>query len=370
MTKGTNRFVAGLTLAVFVGATQTLPAIAQTEASTISSTQSAGITLVEQAYILGSGDVIRVDSFDTQELVLEPRYTVLPDGSINLPWVGGVSVSGLTLKQASEQLASKYSRYIRNPIITVSLLAPRPLKIGVIGEVNRPGSYIISVISNETTGASLNQRNTGGGGDGGGANQWPTIIKAIQTAGGITQSANVRQIQIKRPQPSGAEQLINVDLWSFLQTGALSQDISLRDGDTILVPKATKLDPAEVTQVAISNFSPETIRVNVVGEVVTPGTVQIRPSSTLNQGIMAAGGFKRGRAKNDVELIRLNPDGTVTRREIKVDLSQGLNEQNNPALYNNDIIVVNRNTIAGITDFIGTTVGPFLGLLGLFNIFQ
>lgn len=368
MVKGIHRLVAGLTLSAFVSATQGSLAIAQTQTPQTASRQSAATALVEDAYTLGSGDVVKVDSFDTQELVLEPRYTVLPDGTVNLPWVGNISVTGKTLKEASNNIATAYSRYIRNPVITVSLLSPRPLKVGVIGEVNRPGSYIISVINNETTVASLNQRS--GGGEGGGANQWPTIIKAIQTAGGITQSANIRQIQIKRPQPSGSEQTLNINLWSFLQTGEISQDVSLRDGDTIIVPKAAILDPAEATQVAISNFSPEAIKVNVVGEVANPGTVQIRPSSTLNQGIMAAGGFKNGRAKKEVELIRLNPDGSVTRRSIRVDLSQGLDEGDNPALYNNDIIVVNRNAIAGVTDFIGGTVGPFLGLLGIYGLFK
>jgi polysaccharide export outer membrane protein len=84
---------------------------------------------------------------------------------------------------------------------------------------------------------------------------------------------------------------------------------------------------------------------------------------------MAAGGFKLGRNKKEVELIRLNPDGTVTRRKIRVDLSKSLSEQDNPPLYNNDIIVVNRNAIAGISDFLGGTLGPFLGLLGIVNIF-
>jgi polysaccharide export outer membrane protein len=287
---------------------------------------------------------------------------------VNLPWVGSVPIKGLTLRQAAQTLASNYGRYIRNPVITVSLIAPRPLRIGVIGEVNRPGSYIINVINNETTVASLNTRT---GGADAGANQWPTIIKGLQTAGGITQTANIRQIQVRRPDAvGGSEQTLNVDLWKFLQSGEIAQDIGLKDGDTIIVPKATSIDAAEITQTAISNFSPETIKVNVVGEVVTPGAVAIRPSSTLNQGILAAGGFKAGRAKKQVELIRLNPDGTVTRREIRLDLSQGLNDANNPPLYNNDVIVVNRNALAGVTDFVGGTVGPFLGLLGLFTIFR
>ena len=320
---------------------------------------------VESAYTIGAGDAVRVDSYNTPELVLEPRYTVLLDGTLNLPWVGSVSVRGLTLAQASEAVAAKYRRFIRSPIVTVSLLAPRALKIGVIGEINRPGSYIISVIGSESTQASLAQRSGSETGS-----QWPTVSKAIQTAGGITQLANVRQIQVRRPQRNGELEVINVDLWKFLQEGDLAQDMLLRDGDSISIPKATALDPAEVTQVAVSNFSPELIKVNVVGEVVVPGTISVRPSTSLNQAILAAGGLKNNRArKNNVELIRLNPNGTVSRSRIAMDLSQGLGEKSNPPLYNNDVVIVHRNGLAGVTDFVGAVLQPVNGLFGLFTIF-
>ncbi len=370
MLKGINRAVAGITLSALVTAIYSLPAVAQTQASQVTtSSNTATSSLLTDAYTLGSGDLVRIDSFDTPELVLEQRYTVLPDGTVNLPWVGSVSVDGLTLKDAAQKLASSYNRFIRNPVITVSLIAPRPLRIGVIGEVNRPGSYIISAINNETTVASLNTRTTGGGE--GGTNQWPTVIKAIQTAGGITETANIRQIQIRRLDVGGgSERTLSVDLWKFLQSGEIAQDIGLKDGDTIIVPKATSINPAELTQTAISNFSPETIKVSVVGEVVTPGAVAIRPNSTLNQGIMAAGGFKAGRAKKDVDLIRLNPDGSVTKKNIRIDLAQGLNEQTNPPLRNNDVIVVHRNVISGLSDFAGQTIGPFLGLFGITSLFR
>ena len=99
-----------------------------------------------------------------------------------------------------------------------------------------------------------------------------------------------------------------MDLWQFLRAGEQSQDLALRDGDSILVPTATTLDLEEVTEVASSNFSPETIKVGVVGEVVAPRSVSIPPNTSLNQAVLAAGGFKGGRARRDVELIRLNPN--------------------------------------------------------------
>jgi polysaccharide export outer membrane protein len=318
------------------------------------------------AYSLGAGDLIKVDIFDTPELTLEPRYSVLLDGSVNLPWIGNVNVQGLTLEAAQVELARRYSRFIRNPQITVSIIAPRPLKIGVIGEVNRPGSYIISVISNESSIANLTQRSGSEGGS-----QWPTVSKAVQTAGGITLQANIREIQLRRPRGPGLEdEIINVDLWKFLKEGDLAQDRILRDGDTIVIQTATQLDAEQTTRVAVSNFSPAEIKINVVGEVEQPGVVTIRPNSTLNQALLAAGGLRNKRARKDVELIRLNPDGSVARRPIRIDLSKGLDEQENPALRDNDIIVVRRNGLTEVVDTLGIVLTPLTsGVFGILRTF-
>ncbi|NJP08570.1 MAG: polysaccharide transporter [Leptolyngbyaceae cyanobacterium RU_5_1] len=400
MIRRNPRSIAGLALSVLVGTAHSLPVLAQTPA-TQPSAQSPAVTPqnpnqltpdqdpfiqpasppaepnlirptteIVDSYTLGPGDIVRVDIFDIlpSEITLEPRYTILPDGTLNLPWVGTVNVQGLTLRQAGNALAARYSRFIRNPVITISLVAPRPLKVGVIGEVNRPGAYIISVISNEVTQQSLNQRTTAEGG-----NQYPRVSQAIQTAGGITQLANIRQVRVKRPQAKGEPQIIAIDFWKFLQEGDLQQDILLRDGDTVIIPKATTLDALEATQVAASNFSPETITVNVVGEVFTPGALKLKPNTTLNQAVMAAGGLKGGRAsRKKIDLIRLNPNGTVTRRRLTMDLDQNLNDLRNPPLHNNDIVVVNRTAIAAAGDFLQTAIGApltiFGGISGFMNL--
>ena len=317
----------------------------------------------EDAYILGAGDLVKVDIFDTPELKLETRYTVLVDGSLNLPWIGTVKVQGLTLVQAADVLALRYAKFINKPLITLNSVSPRPLKIAVLGEVNRPGAYIISPISGtETSRTNLSDRTSSDTGS-----QWPTVTKAIQTAGGITQLANVRKIQVRRR--AGVERVIDVDLWKFLQAGEQNQDFALRDGDAIVIPLATQLNPAEATEIATSNFSPETIRVSVVGEVVTPGLVTVLPNTSLNQAVLVSGGFKSGRAlKKDVELIRLNPNGTVSRRGISIDFSKNLDESSNPALRNNDIIVVKPNALARTSDFLNLLVSPITGTLGVLKL--
>jgi polysaccharide biosynthesis/export protein len=378
--KGINRSITGLSLSVLVGVSYSLPTTAQappvqTTPYQSSAPQSMDGVQPETAYTLGAGDLLRIDSYDTPDLVLDARYPVLLDGSVNLPWVGSIPVAGLTLKEASNRLKGRYGKFIKNPTITVSLIGARTLKIGVIGEVTRPGSYIVAsnLISSSAVSVNGNQ-NTPVGQQQGGAesgSQWPTVSKAIQVAGGITEQANIRQIQIRRPQASGQEATLTIDLWKFLSAGDLSQDIQVRDGDTLVIPKAAQVDTAEALQIANSNFSPDAIKVNVVGEVTTPGAVAVKPNTTLNQAILAAGGFKSGRAKQKaVELIRLNPDGTVERRTIAVDFSQNLDGKNNPPLRNNDVVVVNRNGLASVGDTLGTVLGPLGGILGLFSIFR
>lgn len=243
----------------------------------------------------------------------------------------------------------------------------QPLNIAVVGEVNRPGTY--------TVGAG------GGGGApgaGGGIIGLTTVTRAIQTAGGITPLADIRQIEVRRQRKDGTQQLIALDLWQLLETGALTNDVILQQGDTIVVPTATSIDLAEAPQVALASFSPGAIRVNIVGEVLSPGTLELPPNTSLNQALLAAGGFNNSRArKQDVELIRLNPNGTVSKEVVPVDFSQGLDEQTNPTLRNGDVIVVGRSGLAKTRDTlgeIGGTIGavtnPVLSVFGFLNFFQ
>jgi polysaccharide export outer membrane protein len=233
------------------------------------------------------------------------------------------------------------------------------INIAVVGEVFRPGPYIVTG-SARTAEAGLP----------GGINATgrpPTVTRAIQVAGGIKPLADVRSIQVRRPTRSGTDQLINVDLWQLLQAGDLSQDLILQDGDTVMIPTATALTPEESTQLATASFSPDTIRVNVVGEVDQPGVVDIPPNTPLNQALLAAGGFSNRARRRNVELVRLNPNGTVSARAVPVDFEQGIDENLNPILQNNDVVIVRRSTAASISDTLETVASPIGGFLNLLN---
>jgi polysaccharide export outer membrane protein len=233
--------------------------------------------------------------------------------------------------------------------------------VTVIGEVSRPGSY---AVLGSDTGADFN---LGG---------LPTVTRALQVAGGITSEANIRQIQLRRTTQIGAPQIISLDLWQYLNTGDVSLNTILQDGDTIVVPRVTQVDPVLSREIADANFAPETIPVTVVGEVVNPGAINIPSNTPLNQAVLAAGGFRMNRAQQEtVELIRLEADGRVSQRQVTVDLNDRINEQTNPLLRRNDIILVNRTGIVrfnealnNVLDFTTNanrlfTVLDFLGIL-------
>lgn len=316
----------------------------------------------EDSYVLGPQDEIQVDVFNVPEFSGDNgAYTILVDGSVNFPWVGSVNLAGLTLSQAADRLEQAYAPYINNPLITVSVTRPRAIRISVVGEVNRPGSYTVDPIER------VNRGGTAVTGEGN--NQWTSLVQAIQIAGGITQTADVRDIQIRRPTRAEDDQIINVSLWDLLQQGDTRQDIALRDGDTVFVPTAISMDPNEAIEVAAANFSPDVINTYVVGEVKDPGVLELRPNSTLNQALLAAGGFEDDRA-GKVQLIRLNPDGTVEKRDIDVDLAADLNDETNPTLRDRDIVLVRRSSGAQVVDFIDTLISPVADIVdGVFGIF-
>ncbi|UBF25416.1 SLBB domain-containing protein [Kovacikia minuta CCNUW1] len=240
--------------------------------------------------------------------------------------------------------------------------ATQAVNVAIVGEVARPGAYVLSRnTTNASTGGTTPVAGTSGtGGSGSGL---LTITQAIQQAGGITALADIRNVQVKRVTRSGPPQVIRLNLWDLVQAGDASQDLVLQQGDSIMIPTATALNPAEASLQGSASFSPSVIRVNVVGEVVTPGAVQVPPNSTLNQALLAAGGFNKRARKRSVELIRLNPNGTVTRQEIAIDFSKGIDERTNPLVRNNDIIVVKPTGLIKFTDTLDTILTPLGRLL-------
>ena len=247
----------------------------------------------------------------------------------------------------------------------------RPIQVAVIGEVGRPGPHLLSPLGSAGANGNTASGNVGignNGGNGGGI-LIPTVTQAIQQAGGISQMADIRNVQVKRTTRSGIEQSIKVDFWELLKSGNLAQDIPLQEGDRIEIPTVSSVNEAEITALATTTFSPDKMTVSVSGEVGQPGSLVLPPNTPLNQAILMAGGFNRKSAKNSVTLIRLNSNGAVTKRDIPIDFSQSVSEANNPALRNNDIVVVRKSGLSTFSEGLSDVLSPFNALFGGFRSF-
>ncbi|MFM7547470.1 MAG: polysaccharide biosynthesis/export family protein, partial [Cyanobacteriota bacterium] len=130
--------------------------------------------LQDDAYILGPGDGLSVRFLIETEL--SASVQILNDGTASLPLLGSVRLTGLTLSQASLWLQSLYARQLLRPELQLSVTTPRPLRVAEVGEVERQGIYTLTPSE-------------------------PTLVDAIQKAGGITDQADLRQVVLQRRLP-------------------------------------------------------------------------------------------------------------------------------------------------------------------------
>ncbi|HIK34588.1 MAG TPA: SLBB domain-containing protein [Thermosynechococcus sp. M98_K2018_005] len=359
----TLAIASGLTL----GSTLMVPRLATAQPMPLSPS-SYSFTSINplQDYLLGAGDVLFIEVVNLPPTVTtQKEFSVNLDGSVSLPLAGRVIVGGLTLPQAEQLILNAYSKVMRFPAVTVTLRTPRPMKILVAGEVSRPGSYVVPFTSVSASAAGVGLS---------GGLTWPRLSQVLAQSGGITQEADIRNIEVRRQLGNGQTAVTRINLWEMIQSGDANQDITLRSDDVIVVPKAKEVNAAEAIRVASATFSPQVIRVQVVGEVVRPGLVEVPANATLTQGIGAAGGFNVQRANmSRVTLVRLNRDGTVSRRRIPFSLAAQPNAKNNPVLQQGDVIVVERSGLTQVGDTIGNALRPVgsLGPLGiLINLFD
>ncbi|MEE4239452.1 MAG: SLBB domain-containing protein, partial [Anderseniella sp.] len=315
-------------------------------------------SLGEDAYILGGGDQLSLVLYDVPEL--STTLDVLNDGTVSLPLLGHVRVQGLTLSQAEQWFTTLYREQLQRPMLQLSVARPRPIRVALVGEVERPGVY--SLTTSETSAT-----------EGGTATQisgLPTLVDALQKAGGITLNADLRHVVLQRRLPGEVPSFkrAKVDLMQLLREGDLLQNPLLFDGDTIRISRVEQ-PVDEAVEVATANFSPQRIQVYILGEVVNPGAIDVAANTPLIQGILAAGGPEFGRAnRSNVELVRINRNGSVFRERFTLDLAQGASNAKNPPLRSGDTVLVNRSGLARVSDTIGAISEPISGLVTIFAL--
>ena len=317
--------------------------------------------LQEDAYIIGPGDVLDLKLFDAAEL--SGPLEVLNDGSVPLPLVGSVRLSGLTLQQATVWVQQLMSNELLRPDLQLRVVRPRPIRVALVGQVERPGIYSLSTAEASTTEGVMN--NISG---------LPTVVDAIQKAGGITQNANLGGVVLQRRLPGRDIPLsykqAKLNLLDLVLEGNQSQNPFPFDGDTIRISKAEET-PEEAMELAAINLSPQVISVNVIGEVESPGQVTLQANTPLVHAVLAAGGPKNWRASTgNVELVRINRNGSATLKKFKIDLGEGASNEKNPPLRDGDSVKVNRSTLARASDAINSVSEPITGLVQIWTLFR
>ena len=319
------------------------------------------IAAQKDVYIIGPGDVLDLKLFDAAEL--SGPLTVLNDGTVPLPLVGSVRLSGLSLQQATSSVKQLMSSELLRPDLQLQVVRPRPIRVALVGQVERPGIY--SLTNNEV-----------GQTEGGPASRLsglPTVVDAIQKAGGITQKANLRNVLLQRRLPSTDGELIykqaQLDLLNLVLDGNQSQNPFLFDGDTIRITQAEET-PIEAMELAAVNLSPQLISVYVIGEVNNPGRVELPANTPLVQAVLAAGGPNFRANTRNIELLRINRNGSASLQRYKMDLNQAASNDKNPPLRDGDSVILNRSQLAKAGDAINTLGQPLGDLVQICTLFR
>jgi polysaccharide export outer membrane protein len=314
--------------------------------------------LQDDSYVIGPGDGLQLTFLSTEGL--STPLEVLNDGTVALPLIGSARISGLTVPQANSWLQELYRAQLLRPDLQLSVSRPRPLRIALVGEVARPGLYTLT--SSEASRTDVAVAITG----------LPTLVDAIQKAGGITQYADLRSVTVQRRLPGTTPNYkrARVNLLALIRDGDQTQNPLLFDGDTIRLEKARE-EIRELAELSSTTLAPTKITVNVIGEVKAPGPLTLPANTPLMQAVLTAGGVAEWRAKrNRLELVRINRNGTASRGVYSLDYDAGMSLAKNPPLRDGDTVIVNRSLYAKTTDAISAVAQPLSGLVNMLALIR
>lgn len=165
-----------------------------------------GSVLAGPSYEIGSNDVLHIAVWKEPELTV--TVPVRSDGMISIPLLNDVLAAGLTPMQLSALLNQKLKRYVTAPRVTVVVTQTNSHRIYVVGEVMHSGPISLS--------------------------HDMTPLQALATAG-LSQFANAKKIYILRTE-NGQTRKISFNYKQVIKGEAMSQNILLKPGDTVVVP--------------------------------------------------------------------------------------------------------------------------------------
>ncbi|HEY7547528.1 MAG TPA: polysaccharide biosynthesis/export family protein [Blastocatellia bacterium] len=174
-----------------------------------------------ERYKLGPEDQLAIRVLGQPDYSLD-QVTVSPVGRIYHPLLGDVDVAGLTVPKLTEKLTVELSQYIRDPRVSLSLLSANSAKIGVLGDVVRPGIIVMA--------------------------RPMTILDAITASGGVSDTGSKSSVTVLRQRGEGFLQPMKVNVKRILEGKASPEEnIALQSGDTIIVHGNTRKKIANFT---------------------------------------------------------------------------------------------------------------------------
>ncbi len=266
------------------------------------------------SYVVGPGDHVMIDVMDAEELgdLTGKELQVSSDGYINVPTIGRIRASGLTMEQLQAELASGLKKYVREPHVFVNVTSVKSQSVSVIGAVKSPGVQQLEGPK--------------------------TVTQVLAMAGGLATEAGY-QIKITRDRRWGIIPLPNAEWDSSKQYS--TAEILAKDLMDAKSPKENILvRPNDVITV------PRAQLIYVIGEVRKPGgfTLGDHSSIPLLQALALAEGLTTTAQANKARVLRTT-DGSKVRSETNVDLSKlAAGKVADIDLAANDILVVPNNS--------------------------
>lgn len=165
-----------------------------------------------EQFLLGPEDVVEIAVWKNQDLT--KTMAIRPDGIISMPIIGEVQAAGLTTDALGKRIAERLKPYIANPSVSVSVKELNSYAVFVVGEVAKPGKYLLK--------------------------SYATVLHAITLAGGFTEYAKKNKMQVVRLRPNGDQKLREIHIpvrYDDVIAGRIeSGNMILLSGDTVLVP--------------------------------------------------------------------------------------------------------------------------------------
>jgi polysaccharide export outer membrane protein len=191
-------FLLGIGLCAGVAEDKKAPATPGTQSS---------LQTVDSKYVIGPEDVLNISVW--KEPDVSGSVPVRPDGKISLPLLNDVQAAGLTPMQLTDDLTEKLKQFITDPRVTVTVSTVNSRRVYVLGEVTRPGAITLSPDM--------------------------TVLQALTSAGGPSPYAKTAKIYVLRKE-NGTQTKLPFNYKDVIKGGSVDQNISLKAGDTIVVP--------------------------------------------------------------------------------------------------------------------------------------